>query len=379
MKDKIPNWKAILVLSITPALTAVLLPLYAYYVGFSIADWLTFSVFMILTGLSITAGYHRLWSHKTYSTNLFFRVLYMLFGSAALQNSVFKWASDHRKHHIHVDDNNKDPYSASRGFIYSHIGWMLFKNRKSEVYDNINDLKKDKILRFQHKYYPVIALFMCFGIPALIGWSYGSILGCVLLAGLLRLVLNHHFTFFINSLAHIIGSRPYSTKNSARDNPLLSLVTYGEGYHNFHHKFAGDYRNGVKWYDFDPSKWIIALSSKFGWAWNLKITPKPIIENAKLQVQYQKFQDKESCYPKQIMLLKEKLETQYQHFSKSISDWSKAYTEWVEGKKTRLPKDHIHNLRNKYLHFKNIVQNEKKAWKEALEQFSITTKKPYKL
>jgi stearoyl-CoA desaturase (delta-9 desaturase) len=378
MKEKKPNWKAILVLSITPLLTVVLVPLYAFTIGFCMTDWVIFIIFMILTGLSITAGYHRLWSHKTYSTNLFFRVLYMLFGSAALQNSVFKWASDHRKHHIYVDDDHKDPYSASKGFIYSHIGWMLSKNKKPEIFNNINDLKKDKVLVFQHKYYPIVALFMCFGLPALIGWTYGSIIGCLLLAGLLRLVLNHHFTFFINSLAHIVGSKPFSSKNSARDNPLLSLVTYGEGYHNFHHKFAGDYRNGIKWYDFDPSKWIIALSSKLGWAWNLKITPKPVIENAKLQVQYQKMMEKQLACPSQIKQIKEKLELQYQLFSKSISDWSKAYTEWVEGKKTKLSKARLQILKDKYMQLKCIVQNEKKDWKIALEQFSMTTKKaPY--
>lgn len=371
MKKKIckPDWKAILVLGSSPILALIFIPWYEIKYGFTYLDWIVFGIFMTLTGVSITAGYHRLWSHKAYKTNYFFRLLFMIFGSASLQNSVFKWASEHRRHHIFVDDKEKDPYAATNGFLYSHITWMLFKHKSSKIdFSNIKDLQKDSILRFQHKYYALIALATCFGLPALIGWTYGSIIGCLLLAGLLRVVLNHHLTFFINSIAHIFGTRPYTEENSARDNPFISLVTYGEGYHNFHHKFSGDYRNGVHWYDFDPSKWLISMCNKAGWTWDIKITPNPIIESAKLQTQYTKAQKKLIKRPSQLNLLKQKIETQHQSFSKSLSDWSKSNSDWIEAKKTALSTERTLVLQQKYIDIRQNVENEKLIWTKLFQQ-----------
>nr|WP_235603060.1 fatty acid desaturase [Piscirickettsia litoralis] len=254
------NWKSTLVLTLTPLAAIILVPYYAFTYGFSMWDWLWFSLFIIATGLSITAGYHRLWSHRAYKANSFLKIFFMLFGAATLQNSILVWASDHRKHHRFVDDKEQDPYAATRGFWYSHIGWMFRAAPEETRIQNVKDLESDKIVAFQHRYYVPLAVFMCFGLPMLIGATYGSIGGCLILVGLFRLVINHHFTFFINSLAHIWGKERYSDENTAKDNPLLSILTFGEGYHNFHHKYAGDYRNGVLWYDYDPSKWLIFLS-----------------------------------------------------------------------------------------------------------------------
>ena len=114
---------------------------------------------------------------------------------------------------------------------------------------------------WQHKHYLALVILMNIGLPAFLGWLNGDIISMVLLAGLLRLVVVHHCTFFINSLAHIWGKQPYTNKNTARDNAFLALLTYGEGYHNFHHIFENDYRNGIKWWDYDPTKWLIKLMS----------------------------------------------------------------------------------------------------------------------
>ena len=117
---------------------------------------------------------------------------------------------------------------------------------------------------FQHKYYLPLTVLMNFGPAILIGWLCGDVLGGIIWVGLLRLVVSHHLTFFINSLAHIWGKRPYTDTNTARDNGFLALFTWGEGYHNYHHIFAQDYRNGVRWYQWDPSKWLIFAASKVG-------------------------------------------------------------------------------------------------------------------
>jgi stearoyl-CoA desaturase (delta-9 desaturase) len=113
----------------------------------------------------------------------------------------------------------------------------------------------------------------------LLGATWGDALGGLFVAGALRVVLNHHFTWFINSLCHYAGTQPYSDKISARDNWLTALLTYGEGYHNFHHAFPGDYRNGVRWFDYDPTKWLINALSQVGLTWNLhRMNPERILE-----------------------------------------------------------------------------------------------------
>lgn len=117
--------KSVLVLTLTPIAAVIFIPYYAITYGFSLADWLWFAFFMMATGLSITAGYHRLWSHRAYKANAVLKIFFMLFGAGALQNSIIKWSSDHRKHHRFVDDKEMDPYAATKGFWYSHFGWML--------------------------------------------------------------------------------------------------------------------------------------------------------------------------------------------------------------------------------------------------------------
>jgi fatty-acid desaturase len=165
----------------------------------------------------------------------------------ALQNSVLIWASQHRMHHRFVDDVDRDPYSAKRGFWFSHIGWIL-RNYPSGRNDftNAKDLERDPIVMFQHRFYLPLALVMNIGLPLALGWAVGDLWGVFLLGGLLRLVVNHHFTWFINSLAHMWGTQPYTDENTARDNPALAFLTYGEGYHNFHHIFqnASQRRSG---------------------------------------------------------------------------------------------------------------------------------------
>ncbi|MDP5054231.1 MAG: fatty acid desaturase, partial [Congregibacter sp.] len=239
-----------------PILAAILVPLWGVYAGFTTTQWIWAVVFLYLNGLSITGGYHRLWSHKAYQAHWTVRLWFALWGAGALQNSILVWAADHRRHHRHVDDNEADPYSAGRGLWFSHMGWMLREYAtNSEDFSNAQDLMRDPIVMWQHKHYVALTTFMNLGLPILLGLALGDVIGTVLLVGLLRLVVNHHVTFFINSLAHFWGTRPYTEENSARDNGFLAFLTYGEGYHNYHHIFQNDYRNGIYWWQFDPTKW----------------------------------------------------------------------------------------------------------------------------
>ena len=238
-------------------------------------------------GLSITGGYHRLFAHPTYRARGFLRFFYLLFGAASVQNSALKWSSDHRVHHGKVDQV-EDPYNINEGFWWAHVGWVLYKDPRKDQLDNVKDLKKDPLVMFQHKHYIAMAVVGAVVIPGLLGLVWGDPVGAILMAGFLRLVFQWHATFSINSVAHILGKQPYSTKNSARDSLITALITFGEGYHNYHHVFQGDYRNGIRWFHFDPTKWFVWTCSKLKITWDLKRASKDAIERAKAAVKAEK-------------------------------------------------------------------------------------------
>ncbi len=217
--------------------------------------------------LSITVGYHRLFSHRTYKAKPFFEWVCLLGSGLAIEASAIRWSNDHRIHHSHVD-TDKDPYCINKGFWYAHIWWM-FDYRKDIDKRLVSDLLKNPRVSFQDRHYGLITLgvnLAYFGIGCLFVSPLASFVG----GCLLRLFVIHHCTWFINSLAHVWGSRTYAKEQTAADNAFMALLTFGEGYHNYHHAIASDYRNGVRWYHFDPSKWIIWTSSKLGWTSNLK-------------------------------------------------------------------------------------------------------------
>lgn len=338
--DRAPlNWPALLMFAGTTLGVLTVLPWYAWTHDFSAAAWIGFFVFLYAGGMSITAGYHRLWAHRSYEAHWSLKILLMLFGAMSFQNSILIWASMHRVHHKDVDDPDHDPYSAKRGLWFSHIGWMLRNYPSAELdYKNAKDLMADPIVMFQHKHYLVIALAMNIALPALIGWMVGDLWGFVLLAGLLRLVVNHHFTFFINSLAHYWGRQPYTSENTARDNDFIALLTYGEGYHNYHHLFQWDYRNGIRWWHFDPTKWLIAGASFVGLARNLKRVPEFVIRRAMVQRQIQQAQERlQHCSnPNQMPQLQQLLEQELQHYAEILSEWAQLQQQKLEAAKRSL-------------------------------------------
>ena len=195
-----------------------------------------------------------------------------------------------------MTDSEDDPYSASRGFWYSHIGWILLEEENfTNDFSNVKDLQESKIIMWQHRNVFLIGAFSGLILPAIIGLAIGGIsgaLGCFVWAGLARVVFVHHGTFLINSAAHIWGTQPYSEENSSRDSFWLAFLTFGEGYHNFHHTFQADYRNGHKWYHMDPSKWWIQSFKYLGLNTNLKSTPKHSIEIAKVNMRFKKRADR---------------------------------------------------------------------------------------
>jgi len=249
---------------------AIGLPTYAYFYDYSWLDWTMFAVLYMFTGLGITVGYHRLLAHRSFDCPDWVKVLLLIGGGWALQNSGFKWAADHIRHHARCDQD-EDPYNAQWGFWHSHCGWLFLRDpHKDDKY--ASRLKQDRVVMWQHRYYvPIILSGLAF--PFLVGFIYNGWvggLGCFLLAGVGRTFFVLNSTFCINSICHLWGDQPHGASDSSRDSWWVSLITFGEGYHNYHHMYQSDYRNGSKLYNFDPSKWLIYGLSRIGLASSLR-------------------------------------------------------------------------------------------------------------
>jgi len=279
------NWKTSVFLIGTFILTLTAVPAYLWHYGL---DWFQVTLFFamfIFTGLSITLGYHRLFSHLAFKAHWSVRLFTLIFGAAAFENSALMWSSEHRRHHKYVD-HEEDPYDITKGFFHAHIGWLLFKLKVEPPFDNVVDLQNDPLVRIQHRFIHAIAFAVCFILPATLGWIWNGAqgaLGGFLLAGVARVVCLQHCTFCINSACHTVGNRPYSSRCTARDSWIMALVTFGEGYHNYHHEFQHDYRNGVKPWQFDPTKWTIWCLSKLGLTGQLRRVPTENILFAELR------------------------------------------------------------------------------------------------
>ena len=332
--ENVRDWTNTIVLFSTPILATFFVPyLWIQNGGFSAFEWSCFAFFMVATGTGITAGYHRLWSHKAYDANVLVRLWYAYWGACATQNSIIQWSADHRRHHKFVDHLEKDPYSAKKGFWWAHMGWILERPFDDQVdLSNVKDLEKDWVVVWQEKLYLPLLIISNILVPLGIGWLYhqtagqGSVYGVLVLAGLLRFVLNHHFTFFINSACHFFGNQPYNIKDTSRDNFLLALFTYGEGYHNYHHTFQADYRNGICWYHFDPTKWITKALSWIGFTCNLKKVPECQIQKQKImnKMNIAKAQLYERLDVPQNQSVYQKIEQAYKDFTQTMNEWMEA-------------------------------------------------------
>jgi len=188
------------------------------------------------------------------------------------------------------------------------------------------------------------------GILLPIGWAVGDLWGVLLLGGLMRLILSHHVTFFINSLCHMWGKRPYTDENTARDNFWLAIATWGEGYHNYHHIFQYDYRNGVKWWQYDPTKWLIWSCSKLGLAKNLRRIPSFNIKKAELAMKFKYAEQDLEVHglnvSDDISSAKARIAQEYDAFTQTLNDWAKLKEQEIQAKKTAVA-EKIHQMDEK--------------------------------
>ena len=285
------NWLSTTIICTPPllVLAAVL-----YGVPLTTPTFIAAVVFYFLHGLGITVGYHRLFSHRSFTASKPVEQVLGFLGAGALQGSARWWCRNHRVHHNFID-TDLDPYNAKRGFFYSHLGWMLMKQDYETLgYVDISDLNANRYITFQHNWYMPIALFSGVALPTLVcGLGWGDWLGGYFYAALAKVVFVHHSTFFINSLAHssLFGAEQnFSEEHTSHDSWVCSVLALGEGYHNFHHSHVQDHRNGIMWYHWDPTKWIIRLLEVAGHAKHLVRVPNAVIERSRATVSHAKAQ-----------------------------------------------------------------------------------------
>ncbi len=270
------NWGPVIFLTTYQTLLLLLLPFYLYFDTPTLAVVVTTVFLIYATGMSITGGYHRYYAHRSYRTNKIVEFFLLFLGSMTAQGSALRWAFDHRLHHANVDTED-DPYSIKKGFWYAHCLWIIEKPRTIDP-KVVSDLLKNPLVAFQHRYYKLCMLASNAISTLFFGYIFNDYLAAFVMTLWVRLFVLHHFTWFINSLAHTWGDKPFCKELSAVDNYCLSMLTFGEGYHNYHHTFANDYRNGIRWFHFDPTKWMIWTLSKLGLASGLKKTDPTVIE-----------------------------------------------------------------------------------------------------
>lgn len=307
------NWGPILFLVFYHLALAITFPLYLYFYSPSWILWVTSFVLFFLGGLSITAGYHRLLSHRAFKTNPVIEAIALFFASSTFQGSALRWCYDHRMHHAFVD-TDKDPYNIKRGFWYAHCLWLIKKPNKIDA-KVVPDLVQDRMIALQHRYKELAMTGSNLILWLLIGYATGDYWGAFVIGTLFRIFCLHHCTWFINSLAHTWGDKPFSQEHTAVNNFIISFLTFGEGYHNYHHTYANDYRNGVRWWQFDPTKWLIWSLSRLKLASHLKqvdswtIQKKIVLENRELLL---------NRITNMWYLRKEELEKSIQHLSDKL-------------------------------------------------------------
>ncbi|KAH9842436.1 delta9-fatty acid desaturase [Rhodofomes roseus] len=248
-------------------------------------------IYYFVTGLGITAGYHRLWAHRSYNASKPLQYALAMAGAGAVEGSIKWWSRGHRAHHRYTD-TDLDPYDANKGFWWSHVGWMLVKPRRKPGVADVSDLSKSAVVKWQHRWYLYLILGMGFVFPtAVAGLGWGDWAGGFFYAATARLVFVHHSTFCVNSLAHWLGETPFDDKHTPRDHMITAFITNGEGYHNFHHQFPMDYRNAIKWYQYDPTKWFIWVCSVLGLASHLKMFPDNEVKKGQLTMQLKRLKE----------------------------------------------------------------------------------------
>jgi stearoyl-CoA desaturase (Delta-9 desaturase) len=256
------------------------LPFLAFFTGLRWWDALIFFVLYYVRMTALTAGYHRYFSHRTYKVNRLVQFLIAFTGGAAAQKGALWWAGHHRHHHKYSDMDEDIHSPTKRGFWWSHCGWILCKKYDATRFDLIPDFAKYPELRFINKFHLLPPILVGTG-TFFLGYALGGTASAwaALLFGFFgSTVLLYHVTFMINSLAHVFGNRRYATRDTSRNNLILSLLAGGEGWHNNHHHYMASANQAFRWWEIDTSFYLIKLASFVGLTWDVRKVPKYMME-----------------------------------------------------------------------------------------------------
>src|SRR3954469_20864022 len=252
------------------------------------SDLIVFAIMYIATGLGITVGFHRLFTHRSFKTGKAVRAILAALGSAAIEGPVISWVADHRKHHT-FSDQPGDPHSphvdhghglkgALRGLFHAHVGWLFIHTQRGNRQRYAPDLMDDPMIRWIDRTFVlwvVVGLLFPFLLGGLIGGSLDAALTGLLWGGAVRMLVVHHVTYSINSLCHFFGRQAFDTGDESRNLAWLAPFTFGEAWHNNHHAFPTSFEHGMRRWQVDPSRYVIRGLEKLGLAWDVvRISPE---------------------------------------------------------------------------------------------------------
>jgi stearoyl-CoA desaturase (delta-9 desaturase) len=250
------------------------------------SDLVAFGVMYVIAGFGVTVGFHRLLTHRSFQTYKPVEYAFAAAGSMAVQGPVIDWVADHRKHHAHADEEG-DPHSphvdfddgwrgALRGLFHAHIGWLFVNQGQARRRKYAPDLLEDKGMRALSRAFPWLALGGL-AIPFLVGLALdqtlAGALSAVLWGGLVRIFLQHHITWSINSVCHFFGRRRFDVEDQSTNVFWLALLSFGESWHHNHHAFPRSARHGLRWWEIDTSALLIGGLERVGLAWNVTRIP----------------------------------------------------------------------------------------------------------
>ncbi|KAF8765154.1 stearoyl-CoA desaturase 5-like [Argiope bruennichi] len=281
--------------------------LYGVYLMFTSAKWQTnvFAVFLyLLSGIGVTAGAHRLWSHRSYKARFPLRVFLAFIFTIAFENDIFEWARDHRVHHKY-SETDADPHNAKRGFFFAHIGWLLCRKHPEVVKKgkkiNLDDLMADPVVRFHRKFYLPLVVLCCFVLPTIAPmYLWGeTFMNAFFISTLFRFCFTLNQTWLVNSAAHMWGNKPYDIHINPRENTLVALGAVGEGFHNYHHTFPYDYATSEYGIKYNLTTLFIDTMAWLGLAYDRKTVSKGMVEARKLRTGPRQIQATGGCPTKE--------------------------------------------------------------------------------
>ena len=276
-----------LLMASSPIVLMLVLAHGAFFTGFSWATLIALIITYFFRVFALTAGFHRYFSHRSFKTSRLFQFVLAWVGTSSAQLGPMWWAANHRHHHQHSDKPEDIHSPVIKDAFWAHIGWVLCRSYHDIQYDRVKDLVKYPELRFIDRFHvlPVLTLIMSlYGLGALLNAYFPGLgtngLQMVMWGFFVSTILVYHVTFMVNSVTHIVGKKRFVTNDESRNSWWVALLTFGEGWHNNHHRWPLSARQGMYWWEFDLTYLILRFLGRLGLIWDIKVYPKKLYDEA---------------------------------------------------------------------------------------------------